>query len=167
MAFFQTSKFNDLGLLILRLAAGGMMIPHGWQKLNMIMDGNADKFGDPIGLGTTLSAYLATGAEFFAAILIVIGLLTRFAAVPLLITMLVAAFIVHGGLASAAQEALANTDESAVDRIKELTEEVVKQKRSMELPMLYAATYLVLLFTGPGAISLDAKLNNKLCMMNR
>ncbi len=42
-----------------------------------------------------LMAYLAWGAEYFGAILLLLGLAVRWVSVPLMITMLVAAFSVH------------------------------------------------------------------------
>ena len=41
----------SIGLLILRIGIGGYLITHGWGKLQMLLAGGADKFGDPIGLG--------------------------------------------------------------------------------------------------------------------
>lgn len=91
-----TDLWSSIGLLILRLAAGAMMIyGHGWKKL-MSFSEKAGTFPDPIGLGNELSMALAVGAEVGAAALLVIGLFTRLAAVPLMFTMIVAAFVVHG-----------------------------------------------------------------------
>jgi putative oxidoreductase len=86
---------NDVGLLILRLGIGGFMLfAHGWGKLVGFGE-LSGTFPDPIGLGSTLSLTLAVFAEVLCALLIIVGLGTRFAAIPLLITMLVAAFVVH------------------------------------------------------------------------
>lgn len=89
------SLLNDIGILILRILAGGTMaLAHGWGKLINFSDKSAT-FPDPIGLGSSLSLGLAVFAEFFCAILIVMGVLTRLASIPVLITMLVAFFIIH------------------------------------------------------------------------
>ena len=53
-------------------------------------------FGDPLGIGSTLSFILVVFAEAICPILIILGLRTRLAAIPVIITMAVAAFIVHG-----------------------------------------------------------------------
>ena len=53
----------------------------------MLLAGSADKFGDPIGLGSTLSLALVTTPEFICALLIILGLGTRLAAVPVVISM--------------------------------------------------------------------------------
>lgn len=56
-------------------------------------------FGNPEwGLGLPfpeVMAYLAWGAEYFGAILLLIGLAVRWISIPLMVTMLVAAFSVH------------------------------------------------------------------------
>ncbi len=116
----------DFALLLLRLAAGGLMITHGLPKLQMILSGEI-QFGDPIGIGTNLSLYLTVFAEFFCAILIILGLATRLASIPLIICMVVAVFVVH-----------------AADPIG------VK-----ELGLFYLASYVALLFSGAGKFSVD------------
>lgn len=72
-----------------------MMLTHGYPKLLKLLSGNF-AFPDPIGLGPELSLILATFAEFFCSILILIGCKIRLATIPLIITMLVALLIVHG-----------------------------------------------------------------------
>jgi putative oxidoreductase len=114
------------GLLFLRLAGGAFMLTHGWGKLVGFAE-RAATFSDPLGVGSVASLSLAVFAEFFCACLVMLGLATRLAAIPLLITMLVAAFLVHGG------------------------DPWPKQ----ELPLLYATCWLALFFAGPGRYSLD------------
>jgi putative oxidoreductase len=72
------------------------MATHGWGKVRMLFDGKASTFGDPIGLGPTVSLVSAAGAEFVCALLVAIGFLTRYTALPVAFTMGVAAFVVHG-----------------------------------------------------------------------
>ena len=55
----------------------------------------SQQFLDFMGLGPTISLGLAVFAEVVCAGMVVLGLFTRFATVPLMITMLVAAFVVH------------------------------------------------------------------------
>lgn len=86
---------NDLGTLILRLAVGGMMLPHGIAKIT----GGVGPIGDMLaakGLPHAM-AYGAYVGEVLAPALIVIGLLTRPASVILLVNMLVAIFLAHSG----------------------------------------------------------------------
>ena len=89
--------YKDVGLLVLRLTFGAtMFFAHGQGKLlnfNSLMN----SFPDPLGIGNSLSLGLAIGAEVICAIMLALGLFTRWVSVPLIITMAVAFFIVHGG----------------------------------------------------------------------
>jgi len=134
----------SIGLLLLRLGIGGYLITHGWGKLQMLLAGGAETFGDPIGLGSTLSLLLVTTSEFLCALLIVLGLATRLAAVPVVITMAVAAFVIHAG-DPWTMEAAANAFFSGAS----------KTWFSKEPALLYLIPFLSLVFTGGGKISLD------------
>jgi putative oxidoreductase len=121
------SVWNDTGLLILRVGVGAfMLVAHGWGKLAGFGE-LSGSFPDPIGVGSTLSLVLAILAEVLCAALIIVGLGTRFAAVPLLITMLVAAFIVHAG----------------------------DPWGKKEFALLYAIPFATLIFTGGGRFALE------------
>lgn len=121
------TAFN-IGTLVLRIVMGAVMIPdHGWKKIANYADLKT-RFMDFMGLGSTISLNLAIFAEFFCAILIILGLFTRFATIPLIITMVVAAFIAMGGDIFV----------------------------SAQLPTLFLAGYITILFLGPGGYSLDA-----------
>ncbi|MCB9932629.1 MAG: DoxX family protein [Planctomycetes bacterium] len=118
---------RGLGLLILRVGAGVLMMYHGWGKVQKIFAGDFT-FADPIGLGPELSLVLAAGAEFGLAALVVLGLGTRLAAAPIVLTMMVAAFVQH-----------------AADPFAK-----------KELALVFALMFLVITLTGPGRFSLDA-----------
>jgi putative oxidoreductase len=125
--------YQNIALLILRLSSGGFMLfAHGLPKL-MDFTARATRFPDPLGIGPTASLSLAIFAEVFCAALIIFGLATRFAAIPLIITMAVAAFIVHASDPFARQE----------------------------LPLLFGAVFLALALTGGGEFSLDRILKNR------
>lgn len=85
------SNAVNFWLLIFRVAIGLFMLTHGIPKLQMLMAGNI-KFADPIGIGTTPSLILSTFAEFVCSVLLILGLATRLASIPLIINMLVAIF---------------------------------------------------------------------------
>ncbi len=125
-----STRYSDnafsFAVFLLRIAAGGMMIPHGYQKLQNFGKYSA-KFTDPFHIGSTLSLSLVIFAEFFCAILIVLGLFTRLAAIPLIIAMSVAVFIAHKG-------------------------DIFGDG---ELPALFLAVFVALLFVGAGKLSMD------------
>ena len=96
---FQTGtseEYLDILALLLRICLAAFMLSHGAPKLSKLLAGGEIQFGDPLALGPGLSLGLAVFAEFFCSLLIGIGLATRLAAIPLMITMLVAAFVSHG-----------------------------------------------------------------------
>ncbi len=87
---------KNLALLILRLGFSAGMITHGYPKFQKILNGDMS-FGDPLGIGEEVSLVLAVIGELVAPIFVIIGLKTRYAAIPVIITMAVAAFISHAG----------------------------------------------------------------------
>lgn len=122
----------DFGLLILRLSAGLMMTGHGFGKVSDLIAGKT-AFPDPLGIGPVPSLALAAFAEFLCALAVVVGFKTRWSAVPLVVTMLVAALVFHAG--------------DPWDK--------------KEFPLLYASVFLTLAFTGGGKYSLDAWLGKR------
>lgn len=121
-------------LLFVRLLAGVFMLTHGFGKFMMLFGEGPVQFADPIGMGVTASLYLTVFAEFFCSILLIVGFGTRLSALPLLITMLVAALLVHGG-------------------------DPFMRK---ELPLLYAGLYAVMILTGAGRFSVDYLISARL-----
>jgi putative oxidoreductase len=92
-----TSSRIDNALLILRLVLGAIMIAHGAQKLFVFgiagITAGFTQMGVPL---PAITAPLVSLLEFFGGIAIVIGLLTRLAALGLAIDMLGALLLVHG-----------------------------------------------------------------------
>lgn len=121
---------KDIGILILRLSAGGLMLVHGLPKLMKFFADGPIQFADPLGVGVTFSLILAIFSEVVCAIFILLGLKTKLASIPLAITMFVAAFMVH-----------------ANDPWK------VKEKA-----VFYMLVYIALFFTGSGKYSVDNSL---------
>jgi putative oxidoreductase len=128
------SKNIDIALLILRLAAGGFMLTHGLAKFEKLFSLEPIVFPDPIGVGASVSLALVVFSEVFCSIFLILGLSTRLSAIPLIITMLVAAFIAH-----------------AYDGFGK-----------QELPLFYTVVYIVLVITGSGKIALDKWIFDKL-----
>ncbi len=123
-----SKNYTDLALAILRIGMSGMMLTHGIPKIERLFMSPIE-FGDPIGVGPTLSLILALIGEIVAPIFIVVGFKTKLAAIPVIITMLVAAFIVHW-------------------------EDGIGTK---EKALLYLVGFLVIFLAGPGKFSLDKK----------
>jgi len=73
------------------------MLVHGVPKLMKFFANEPVKFADPIGIGQFATLLLTVFSEVICSFLIFIGLATRLAVIPLIITMLVAALIVHSG----------------------------------------------------------------------
>lgn len=130
MKFFLTATHaenqGNLGLLILRLGLGILTIHHGYQKL-VHFEEMKNSFLDFLGLGNAVSLTMAISAEFFCSILVVLGLFTRVAAIPLIITMSVALFEIKGGDIYGGGEP----------------------------PALYLLGYLSLFLSGPGTMRID------------
>ncbi|MDO9552732.1 DoxX family protein [Rhodonellum sp.] len=128
---FSTRPISkDIGIFILRVGAALMMLTHGWDKLSNY-SAKLMTFSDPLGIGSALSLQLAIFAEFFCALLLAIGLMTRLSLVPLMITMLVAGFVAH-----------------AADPFP-----------AKEKAFLFLVIFIVLFLLGPGKYSVDGQLN--------
>lgn len=120
----------SFGLLVLRLGTAFSMITlHGHPKLVRWPDG-ADGFFDPIGTGPTTSFVMVLFAEYFCALLIAVGGLTRLATIPPIIAMATATFIYH------ADDPFPTKEKS----------------------YLYLVVFVALLFTGAGKYSIDGTL---------
>lgn len=117
----------DIGLLIFRIGISALMLTHGYPKLLRFFGSEEISFADPLGIGEITSFTFAVFAEFVCSVLIIVGLGTRLAALPLIATMAVVALIVH------------------------MPDGFGRQ----ELPLLYLLGYLLLFFTGSGKYSLD------------
>lgn len=138
VTFYQQSLnvsrlFDGLAPLALRLYLVPVLMQAGYNKLAHFDDTVAWFANPDWGLGMpmpTLMAALAAGTEFFGAILLLLGLATRLISIPLMITMLVAAFTVHwpnGWLAIADGSSwLAN------DRVLEAGEKLAQAKSLLQ-----------------------------------
>ncbi|SHJ95465.1 DoxX family protein [Epilithonimonas mollis] len=100
MRNFNSSRTSEnvlnLLTLTLRLFIGISMLTHGLPKLEKLIANDKIEFMSFLGLGSAITLVLVVFAEVACSVFIILGFLTRFAAIPLMITMLVAFFIVHG-----------------------------------------------------------------------
>jgi len=92
---YSDNAFN-IALLILRAGVGLLMIPRGYQKLIHFSE-RKDSFMNFLGMGSTVSLSLVVFAELVCAGLLVLGLLSRFAALVLVILTTVIVFKVNKG----------------------------------------------------------------------
>ncbi|MAD75355.1 MAG: hypothetical protein CML20_11295 [Rheinheimera sp.] len=94
----RLAQVSGLAPLLLRLILAPVLIQAGWNKFSHF-DNTVAWFGNSDwGLGLPLPALLAglaIAAELIGGALLLMGLLTRLVAIPLLITMLIAIFAVH------------------------------------------------------------------------
>ncbi len=138
---------TDASLLILRIATGLIFIPHGYSKV--FGSGGPSAFAADLP-GYHIPAflgYLAAYAEFFGAILLIAGLLTRLDAFLLAGTMFVAVFVVQ------LPDALRDPDNAG--------HRFAGTMHAIELPLAMLAMTVALLLVGPGRLSLDALLWRK------
>jgi len=119
-------KLAENGVFLLRISVSLLMLSHGVPKA-LDYDTLVQSFPDPLNVGTEMSAMLIVFAEVGCSVLLLLGLFGRLAAASLFIAMMVAAFVQHF------------EDPWAM----------------RELPLLYAAVYACLIFTGPGSVSID------------
>lgn len=122
----------DIAVCLLRIGASALIMTHGFPKLMKILEGDFS-FGDPLGIGVAPSLVLVAFAEFVCAIFVLLGLWTRAALVPLIITMAVAVFVAHAGDPFAKKE----------------------------LGTFFLINFVVLFLTGPGKYSIDKRLTRK------
>lgn len=133
MSVSHQTKNVDIILLVLRITIAALMLTHGLPKMNALLSDEPIQFAAVFGFSPAVSLGLTVFAEVFCSVLILAGFGTRLAAIPLIITMAVAAFLIHA------------------------TDPFGKQ----EMPILYLLIYVVLLIAGSGRYSLDGLLANK------
>jgi putative oxidoreductase len=134
---------RDLGLLALRLTAGGLMAGHGAQKLFGAFGGHGLEgtagWLESLGLkpGTTW-ALIAGGSELGAGVLTALGLLSPAGSLGMLAPMAIATGKVHAG------------------------KPIWVSEGGAELPVVNMAAGVALALTGPGKYSLDRALGIRL-----
>ena len=130
---YENKKSMDMALLVVRITVAGLMLAHGLPKLEMLLSGDPVQFPAIFGLSAASSLALAIFAEVVCSVLILVGLGTRLAVIPLIFTMLVAAFYIHGADPFARKEPA----------------------------ILYLLPYVLLLLAGSGKYALDHLLQQK------
>ena len=123
---YSAGAFN-FAILLLRLVFGILIMNHGYDKLIHFGDKH-NTFMNFLGIGSTLSLALVIFAEFFCGLFVILGLFTRLSVIPIIIILAVAVFKAHHG-------AVFGDGQPA---------------------MLYLTAFTVLLFVGPGRVSVDS-----------
>ena len=134
---FSSTKYTDtqigLGLLLIRVVVGlALVINHGLPKINnynTILEKWSHSF---LGLPNYIQLYMIIFAEFACAALVVVGLFTRLACIPIIIGIGFAFFITHDG------QIFGNG----------------------EMAGIFLTIFFALLITGPGKYSIDHFLKN-------
>ncbi|MDQ2656953.1 MAG: DoxX family protein [Bacteroidota bacterium] len=88
-------NYGHLALLLFRILVACLLLTHGFPKLQRLLSGAEIQFANPYGLGMTASFVLVTFAEFVCSILVILGLATRLATIPIMITVATAAIFAH------------------------------------------------------------------------
>lgn len=126
--------FNaDMAILILRVGISILMLTHGVPKLMKFFADEPITFSSVMGMGPHFTLFLAVFAEVICSVFLILGLFTRWATIPLIMTMLTAILLVH-----------------AADPL------AVKEKA-----ILYLLGYILIFCTGAGKYSIDRKMYNK------
>ena len=110
-----------------------MLYGHGLGKFQKFFSDEAIEFMDPFGISATATLGLVVFAEFVCAGLVILGLMTRYALIPLLFTMVYAALVAHSG-------------DPFGDK---------------ELALIYLVVYLSILLLGPGKYSFDRMIRKR------
>lgn len=119
---------SDIGLAVLRILSSAFLLSHGIPKLQKLIGGDF-QFADPIGIGSTPSLFITIIGEVICPILVIVGYKTRWAALPIVVVMVVAAFIVHAS-------------------------DPFGRK---EMALIYLVIFVVIMLLGPGRYSIDKK----------
>jgi putative oxidoreductase len=129
----ENNKLSNYGYTLFRVGIPALMLLHGTHKLEKLMAGGEIKFLDFMGLGAETSLLLAVIGELVAPLFLIVGFKTRWAAIPAIITMFVAAFVAHSG------EPLDEREHS----------------------LLYMIAFIAIAMIGSGANSVDAWLQKR------
>lgn len=123
-----------IGILFLRVCVSCMMLTHGIPKVVMLCRGQGAGWLDPLGVGATLSLALCAFAECVCSLALLVGFLSRLAALVLVFNFWVVVFVFE-------------RDASW---------------QQVELPLLYLVCFGTLLCTGSGCFSVDRLIARRL-----
>ena len=142
--------YRHPALSLLRLAVGFAFMAHGWAKLNRGVVG-FEKLLNVLHVPLAhINSYLVPIIELLGGLAVLIGAFTAIAAIPLLLTMLVAMLTIHLKLGY-----------SAVKTIGLTADGPVFGPPGYEINLIYITALIVLAFVGPGTLSIDGLFYSK------
>ncbi len=123
------TRLREVGLLIFRVGVGGLMLTHhGIRKVDLLLRGRSEVLSDiPFGFGPDAWLGWLVFAEFGCTILLVLGLMTRLAAIPLILSSMATVFVIHS-----------------------------KNPWGQELELVYLIGFVAVLLLGAGEYSVEA-----------
>lgn len=129
------ARFAGFAPLILRVMAGIIMAAHGWQKLIEFGPANFGRLLADLGVPLPVfMGYVVTFVEFIGGILLIVGLLSRLAALILAIEMVFTTLLVKVHVGFIAPQG---------------------SGAGAELDLILLAAFLTILLAGPGRLALD------------
>jgi putative oxidoreductase len=152
----NNALWSQWALLPLRLVIGIGFMAHGWAKLSRGPSGFArllTQIGAPLPEAT---AWASTFVELLGGLAIFVGAFVQLVSVPLIVMMLVAIFTVH-----------LKYGFSSINTIGLTPNGPQFGPPGYEINLLYIAGLLALIFSGPGAFSIDGLLAGKGALAER
>ena len=135
LRFQPLAQFAGFAPLILRVMAGIIMAAHGWQKLIEFGPANFGRLLADLGVPLPVfMGYVVTFVEFIGGILLIVGLLSRLAALILAIEMVFTTLLVKVHVGFIAPQG---------------------SGAGAELDLILLAAFLTILLAGPGRLALD------------
>jgi putative oxidoreductase len=129
--------FPGAGVAVLRIVTGVVFAMHGYQKFFGMGIGGVTGFFGSLGIPDPhFFAMVVSTVELVGGIALVLGLLTRFVAIPLIIDMMTAIVLVHA-------------------------KNGFFVPRGVELVLMLMTSCIALVLAGPGAVSIDRALREK------
>lgn len=131
---FPSEKIVHLSLLVFRIAISvELMAVHGLKKIGIGVEA-AEQVPNPFGLPGEINQALAIASNLVFPVLVIFGLLTRLAILPVLAVTLSGYFVIHW------HDSLWEKD----------------------MPFMYSIAFLLLGVLGPGKYSMDDLIHKKL-----
>lgn len=144
-------NYHLYGPLFLRLIIGFGFMAHGWAKLSKGTPAGFEKLLTQLGVPLPhLTSWIASLVEVFGGLAILLGCFVGAAAIPLIVTMLVAMFTIH-----------INYGFSSIKTIGLTPQGPVFGPPGYEINLLYIAGLISLITTGAGVFSIDSLLASK------